>query len=305
MSDLDTALEQFDKMLEPEDPEKETPQEAQTPEEAPVQETAEPEEPQRDPAVQAYLDKYGGDPDKAIAAAVEAQRLIGKQGEELGELRKLIEDRLPEERDEDYGVPMDASTASWFDTLMEENPIQAMEWARNNDPSGAYYNRGMGIWFDSNPAQAATYQNAVIAQALRDEFKESLATQTKPLQDQAHQQTLNSAWTEARKEFPDLDEHAEAMLEEAKASPEILRGADSPDQMKRAINMLYRLAKGAAATTLETAKQEAETEQKQANRDAKLSGTAPATRARSPEPESEDPQWLQEFDAVLERKSSD
>lgn len=50
-----------------------------------------PEESQQfSPEVQAFLAKYDGDPVKALAAAAEAQSVIGRQGNELGELRNTV-----------------------------------------------------------------------------------------------------------------------------------------------------------------------------------------------------------------------
>ncbi len=43
-----------------------------------------------DPEVAAYLERYQGDPDKALKAAVEASKLIGRQGNELGEARERL-----------------------------------------------------------------------------------------------------------------------------------------------------------------------------------------------------------------------
>lgn len=279
--------------------EEETPE---APEEAPEGETAE------EKAERLYAGKFSS-PEELERAYAELQSMEGRRSQELGELRKTVEqlaERMPEDDDDSY-VPMDQSTVSWFDTLMEENPVQAMEWARNNDSSGTYYNRGMSIWFDSNPAQAATYQNAVIANALREEFDERLATQTKPLEQQAAQQATNEAWMSLSKEIPDLTDHAEAILQEAKDSPEILRGANTADEKRKALHKLYRLAKGSAAASLETAKQQADTETKEHNRAAKLSGTAPATKAATPEPKSDDDQLLEAipgFTDYLDKRSA-
>lgn len=307
MSDI---IEELDKHLEAADPaqEPETPPEEEAPEEtaeeeAPAEETAEPEAEEeapvaRDERLTAYLDKYGGDVDKALTAAVEAQELLGRQGSELGDLRKEIQalsERIPEQDDDQY-VPMDDSTMNWFDQAMEENPVQAMEWARQNDPTGTYYNRGLQAWMDLSPAQAVTYQQAVIAKQLREEFKAELGQHTKPLQAQADQQTVAAAWAKAKQDIPDLEQHAEAILAEAKETPEILRGADTLEQKVVALHKLYRLVKGSAATSLETARETAETEQKAQNRAAKLSGTTPATKAVAPEPEvDENEQWARDF----------
>ena len=41
--------------------------------------------------IQAYLDAHGGDVAAALRDATEAQKVIGRQGSELGDLRKAVE----------------------------------------------------------------------------------------------------------------------------------------------------------------------------------------------------------------------
>ena len=306
MSDLD--MEQFDKLLEPEaeTPEEETPaQEAEN-----VEEPAEEAEPEPQPEEKLYAGNFKS-VEELERGYEELRTLEGRRSQELGELRKSVEElssRIPEDEDDGY-VPMDDANAQWFDTMMEENPVQAMEWARQNDASGMFYNRGLAQWYDTNPAQAGTYQAAVIAQGLRDEFNETLSKQTKPLQERASQdaerESFNEAWKSLAAEVPDLAEYAEGMLAESNNIPKQMMLGKSAEEKQRILHTLYRLAKGSAASSLETAEEEAEKERKQTARSAKLSGTSAPTKAVSPEPESEDPQWLQEFDAVLERRNPD
>src|SRR5689334_10344773 len=52
---------------------------------------AEPEAPGYPEEVQAYLSKYGGDVAKALEAAIHAQAKIGEQGNEIGELRRMVQ----------------------------------------------------------------------------------------------------------------------------------------------------------------------------------------------------------------------
>ena len=311
---MSDAVDQLQEILDA-DPETETPQEEPTAE----AETPEPDEPETEtveepdpaePEEKLYAGKYKS-PEELENAYAELQKTLGSQGSELGQLRDEISklsERIPEYDEDDGYVPYDDANAQWFDTLMEENPVQAMEWARQNDKSGVYYNRGLQQWYDTNPAQAGTYQAAVIAQNLREEFKSSLSEQTKPLQAQAAVRSLEQAWTSLAHDIPDLDAHAEAMMAEAKESPEILRGANTAEEKRVALHKLYRLVRGSQAASLETARETAETEQKQANRQAKLSGTASQTKAVTPDPPTDEgEQWLEDigFNAYLDRHSPD
>ncbi len=67
------------------DPPEATPAKTDTPAEAAPADTA-----TEDPAVAAFLAKYDGDASKALKAAVEAQSVIGRQGQEMGTLREQI-----------------------------------------------------------------------------------------------------------------------------------------------------------------------------------------------------------------------
>lgn len=53
-------------------------------------EEAEPEEP--DPEVRAFLAKYNGDVDEALKGAAELQRVLGRQGQEKGQLARRVEE---------------------------------------------------------------------------------------------------------------------------------------------------------------------------------------------------------------------
>lgn len=293
-------LEQFEELLEA-DPEEETPPQEETEPETEEAVEAEAEEPERDERLQSYLDKYGGDVDKALAAAVEAQELIGRQGSELGELRKSIEElseRIPEE---EY-APVDQQTVSWLDTLAEERPQQAALWALQNDRSGTLYERVMEQWADASPLQASRFETELRMAQLRSQMEK----EARPLQEQAAKSEIGQAWIQAAQEIPDLNEYAQAIVEEARESPEILREADSFEKKVKAYHKLYRMVRGAQASTIEAVQAESEQEQKEQARADKLGGTAPAQqKAVTPGRKSAGDQWLEEigFEAVLDRHS--
>lgn len=81
--------------------EEEAEEEEETEEEEEVDEDGDEEEVEEEPEpaaystedveIQAFLSKYEGDPEKALRAAVELQRVLGRQGTENGELKQQVE----------------------------------------------------------------------------------------------------------------------------------------------------------------------------------------------------------------------
>ena len=246
MSDFDAALADFDERLAP--PEGETPQEpeARTEEPPPAagydpdpeqpqpeppdpEDSGQPRDPEtgrflpKDPKAQAYLEKYGGDPEKALAAAVEAQELIGRQGGELGELRKTLE-TLNERLAQPETPRLDQGTVDWFDEQASENPYGAAMWAMQNDPSGTLYERAMDTWFDTNPRQAAAFERQQEIGQLRKEFEDKLSEQTGPLLQQTTRAELARAFTDAMRSHPESqDDLGEMILAAAQNAPAVTR----------------------------------------------------------------------------------
>jgi hypothetical protein len=298
-------------------PEEDTPEE-EAPEEPEAPELETPEEELSDTADQDRLDEAVGGVDQTAQGQLlagkyktakeleraykELESHLGSQGKELGDLRKLMEERLPESQEEPMRI--DQPMVDWFDEQIDSNPSGAALWALQNDSTGTLYERAMDAWFEmpGQARRASAFERALEAQ----ELDRKIEQQTKPLQQQAEQQSLAQAWTQLAGEITDLSEHAEAIVAEAKESPEILRGATTAEEKSKALRKLYRLVKGDQATSLESVKEETEIQQKEANRTAKLGGTAPQTKAVSPETKSEDEQLLAAipgFDEYLERHS--
>jgi len=252
-----------------------------------------------DPDVQAVLEKYQGDPVKALKAAAEAQKLIGSQGKELGELRQLIEERLPAE--EEPSLDINQGTVDWFDEQIDANPQGAAAWALQNDPTGTLYDRAMDAWYEmpGQARRAAQFERAMDAQKIQELVRE----QTAPLAEQQSKMDLAAALDRAKQLVPELVNYGEAIVQEAKDSPEILLAAKTQEEKVQAILKLHRLVRGGQIDSLQDAtaqNQQAETEQA---RDAKLSGhVATQSQTFAAEQVSEEEQWLRDnLDPYLSR----
>jgi hypothetical protein len=323
VSVLDDALKSMDESLDPEAPPEETPKEPEPQAEAePVAEAepepqaeaepvaeAEPEpEPEAEtpaetgPRVQSYLDKYGGDTQKALAAAVEAQELIGRQGGEVGELRKTVaelQQRFDEQQTQEHALQIDQRTVDWFDEQIEENPQGAAIYALQNDPSGQLYDRAMDAWFEmpGQARRAADFQQRLQAAQLKTEFSEMLDERTIPFEEQATKAALAETWSSGRQMFPDLNEHKDQIIEAAQENPVLAEGlvSSDPEAREKSLRGLYFIAKGMQTATVEDETRQATQTQQQENRAAKVDGTAATqTTAVQAEQVSEEEKWLRE-----------
>lgn len=209
-----------------------------------------------DPDLEKYLERFGGDVDKALRAAVEADRMIGRQGQQMGELQKQLRELQESlsQPPEPQAPQITQETVDWFDDqIASRGPQAAAVWALQNDPAGpdgVFYGRAMEAWFDESPREAAAFQTRVeVVRATH-----ALQAQQLPLYEQAAKQEFAAAWRSLQAEIPDLADPAiaESMLKAAEEAPEVLSGLQSgdPDDRKRVIRTLYRLAKFEEANRL-------------------------------------------------------
>lgn len=122
---------------------------------------------EQDDPLAALIAQHGGDVNAALAAVVSerdnAQSLIGRQGSELGELRKLIEDRLPAQEEEEQAWEMpaqvpfvDEQTAQGLDQMYSENGgPNTMEWIATYRPD--LFDAALKTWGSYEPFEAARF----------------------------------------------------------------------------------------------------------------------------------------------------
>lgn len=127
-----------------------------------------------DPEIAAYLEKFGGDPDKALQAAVEAQRLLGKQGNELGDLRQTVAKlegaveqlgRTPASAESQIRMSLDEIETA----ILENSGQQVATWAANEAPH--LLETVLAKWGEDEPYAALSFKS---------EYKEWKAAQNAP-----------------------------------------------------------------------------------------------------------------------------
>lgn len=139
--------------------------------------------------------KYGGDLNKALGALRESQSLIGRQGTELGDLRKQLEELAalvergqtlsqpyPEWPDE-YAEPAEAAAA--LRAIAEE------AFSRQDVNTFA---EAVGAWTEHDPAGASTYRDLKLLQ-----IQMAGETQAPVVNDE---ETLRAGTLEVQKQFP-------------------------------------------------------------------------------------------------------
>lgn len=242
-----------------------------------------------DPDVQRFLQRFDGDVDKALRAAVEADSMIGRQGQQMGELQKqLSEIQEAVTQPDQPEVQITQETVDWFDEQIEQNPQGAAIWAMQNDSSGALYNRALDQWFDMAPRQASAFER----QFEMSQFAQAVQQQQAPLQQMAVANEFGAAWNIVKQEIPDLDSQSDAILQAVAEAPEIVMALQSgtPESKQRVIRNLYKLSKFEQANQLASAAQPAQDQQANAAQAFVASGS----QHNNPETKSAEDQWKEQ-----------
>ncbi len=236
----------------------ETSQEETSPEptEAPAPaETAEPS------PVDAYVAKYGGDTQKALEAAIEAQSLIGRQGQELGAIRQELQtfrEQFTPEAEQVNPFRDEGTAQNWAEEMAySENWREGAQWAlENNSP---LYETIMEGAYATNPKDAARFEMIQAQQYQQRQILDQIGPTIAPMVAASHAQQFSGQWNALKESYPDIDEVAPRMMEVAQSRPDLVAALKDPNVMsqRQVITDLYALAKLGAALPLGQAAQAA------------------------------------------------
>jgi len=198
-----------------------------------------------DPDVQSFLEKYDGDLNKALRGAIEAQKMVGRQGSELGELRKLQADLESLRSEIANRQPEQPQILPNYRELIDEDPRTAAVTAYENqhwDAMGA----ALAAWKEEDPVEARLFAMQVKNEAemaqQRYEFEERLA-QAQPQVNTEQEFVQAMSGLVAR--YPDLESTLPAIDEVSRERP-LLRSvleSGSPADRVAALEDLYLIAK--------------------------------------------------------------
>lgn len=254
--EADTVAEEQDEEVETPAPDEEdvTP-EGDTEEESPDGGT--PEAPAEDeeiyldvtPEVEQFLAKYDGDLNKALKAAAEGQSLIGRQGNEMGELRRQLEElkTLVTQRPlEPIAWPDEFATAEEAVPTYRNIAEQAFE--REDEET---FTRAMMAWGQIDPVGMETFATLKSTQLML--LQAGQAQQTQPEQD------LNQGMAALKEKYPDLSkpEVQQALGEEASKWPtlnRLLQDATVPERLQALEELYLRVASRTVSETEQRAR---------------------------------------------------
>jgi hypothetical protein len=167
------------------------------------------------PDIQEYLDAHGGDVGAALKDAIEAQKVIGRQGSELGDLRKQFEAFESAQAKPRY----DPNSLS---QLIENDPAQATVLAYQAGDT-ATASAALTAWKEEDPFAASQWVTDRRITELQNNFDQRLQTVSAPLQQRAAGQDFQEALTTFARQNPDLDQYVGTMQTIASESPRILK----------------------------------------------------------------------------------
>ena len=194
-----------------------------------------------DDDLQAVLDKYDGDVTKALRALNDSQSMIGRQGNELGqlrselaEMRQALEQRLQQPAQPQYIGP--------YVNDIEENPqglvMEALE--RGDVPT---MERALRAWGEYEPFQAATFLMTLQQQAAEQSPAAMAPAPTAPTTPQGP--TLEDAMSEVVARHPDVEKYLPQVEQVAQEFPTLRDSmrAGSPAAQAQAFEELLKIAK--------------------------------------------------------------
>lgn len=204
-----------------------------------------------DPDVQSFLEKYDGDLNKALRGAVEAQKMVGRQSGELGELRKVQSDleSLRAEIQQRANQPAPQPMPD-YRSMIEEDPRTAAVTAYENghwEAMGA----ALASWKDEDPVEARLFAMNVKHEAdmlqQRIDFEQRL--EERPVGDPA--EAFTKAVTGMVQKYPDLEATLPAIGEVAKERPllRVVLETGEPAERVAALEDLYLIAKSRSIAT--------------------------------------------------------
>lgn len=258
-----------------------------------------------DPAVAAFLRKYNGDVNKAIAGAVHLQRKAGEQSNELGDLRRMVDElsQLRETVQADYqqrqaNQPLDQGTVDWFDEQLMQNPYGAIEYARQQG-NNLLFQRGLAQWKEMQPYEAAVYTNNLNNAQLRQEVEQRVnAASQLPADANMHMALQN-----VRASHPEYVNYDDSIGETLAKYPYMQKAVENAyasgdrEQLEGALETLYALAQRDTLANIALTGDAPETATTSAE---VVAPTVSETHEPAPEPSPMD-KWREEFRQTAER----
>jgi hypothetical protein len=220
-------------------PEAEVPE---TPEPEPEPQEAQPE-PEEQPAEgqlpsehQELIDEFGS-VENALAELKRSRETVGRQGNEIGELRRMVED-VQARQNEPEPRKLDSRE------LEDLDPSQAVQIAWENGDNIALQ-RYFHEWEQENPQQAYAWRTDRQIEEMRKEFQTELQKVTEPLKEHTTNQTYQQALQGLLARYPDMQQMQTGMVGVLNQNPFLTKALESgsPEEKVQALEATYHIAR--------------------------------------------------------------
>lgn len=210
-------------------------------------ETVEPEpdntdpEPEPEPGsqypdeIQRFLDKYDGNIEQALKAAVHAQSTIGQQGQELGELRRMVQELY--ERPQPQQSPSPFVPENVQEAIVD-NPAQVAQWAIQQEQPHVY-EAAISEWYEQDPKAAGRFERALEREMLKQELQQQINPEIEAVREQQKAREVADAHRSLAAKYPDFQQVLETATadEVAGIDRNLLASAANP---AAALEIVYR-----------------------------------------------------------------
>jgi hypothetical protein len=237
-----------------------------------------------DELLERYLAKHNGDVAAALKAAANQESLLGRQGNELGELRARLdqlESRPQETPSQPQFTPLTESDVERLDSMVYEGRgQQALAEALQRDPSGQLGQRVFDAWSSVNPGQATAF----MAEQIAESKVAALRAEIEPVR-QANQQNEADAsfvnvWNGLSGEVPDLEQLVPGMSQILESRPALAKTIveSDPETQKDLLRTVAESARSLQEPHVQEAIASYEAERAEASRTAKQTATVVAPK---------------------------
>lgn len=173
-----------------------------------------------DPDVLTVLDKYDGDLNKALAALKDSQSLIGRQGNELGELRQQQQQMIELMQELHQQPQINAPYRSDVDEDPASLVIEVLErTAQTGHFDEATYEAALASWGEEDPFAAARLDAQVAFSRQQAAMIASQELQAPAVTEVTPDGGLEEAMSEVVQRHPDVEQYIPAVGEIAKEFP--------------------------------------------------------------------------------------
>lgn len=239
-----------------------------------------------DPEINALLKRYDGDADKALKAAVEAQKLIGRQGNELGQSRKETQElaerlaRLEGRLEATSSAPApQILNEEQISTLVEQQGgLAAATWAANNAPDQLFDVLAEWEAQGGSAVQIMRFDRDYQAWVAAEAAKNAPAPEPSRAEQRAAREEASEAlgvvMQQVTTEFSDFEEFKDFVPAALEASGKFVAqgiASGDPEQQTEALRIVYERAQRLYASE----------QRKQATADAEAAAKARGTASKA------------------------